>query len=719
MVFFVSTMFYRVVTSSRSPGIANGLTYESSDVKPLQGMPVRVSLRKKIVEGIVVDVLEKKEETAYAMKGIDEVLGNSPVLTQPQIRTALWMADYYCATLRQALGLWFPPPPWSRVFPRTQIGFRFCDDTNEALLRGKKQEALRDFLLGREWVSKEEIVGELGPMTPTLQALTKKGILIAEFRLESQEPKMDLRSAILANPSLTEDQQRVYEEIRNDSRPSLLFGITGSGKTEVYAQLIADVIRNGKQSLLLVPEILLTEYSIARFEKLVRRDAISVLHSRLTLKERCDEWKRIARGDVALVIGSRSALFAPLKNLSLIVIDEEHEWTYKNEQAPRYHVRETAEVLARFSNARLVLGTATPSLEAWSRAKNGTYHFVRLEKRYLDQHLPVVRIIDLAGATFGKFYPFSPELLNAIDERLSRGEQSVLFLNRRGMATSLLCLHCRRRITCPASQLPFTVHTESSGKPYLLDHTTGIRADVPALCPHCKSSELLAVGAGTQKVESVLAARFPAAKILRADSDTLKDAEEMRSILRMMRERKADILFGTQSVVKGLDLPGVTLAAVLLADSGLSLPHFRAGERVFQLLTQLVGRSGRAQSGEVIIQTFRPDAPEIVAAARHETEKYLDDELKLRVHGGYPPATKIVRLLVRGPGAGNRAKNLLDEAKKNATAAGNDALIHLSPTLSSGGKEWQILLRGSDPRSLLVTMDLRDVTIDIDPIETL
>ncbi len=712
-------MFYRVVTSSRSPGIANGLTYESSDAKPLQGMPVRVSLRKKIVEGIVVEVLEKKEETAYAMKGIDEVLGESPVLTQAQIRTALWMSEYYCATLRQSVGLWFPPPPWSRVFPKARIGYKLSEGATDTVLRGEKQNSVRDHLLGKDWVSKEDLTKEFGNVTAVLSALSKRGIVTAQSRSDEQIHPKDLRSTILAKPALTEDQILAYESIRSVDKPSLLFGITGSGKTEVYAQLIADTIAEGKQALLLVPEILLTEYSIQRFEALLRRDAISVLHSRLSIKERCTEWKKIAQGDAALVIGSRSALFAPLKNLGLIVIDEEHEWTYKNEQSPRYHVRETAEALARFSHARLVLGTATPSLEAWARAKSGTYHLVRLRKRYLDQHLPIVRIIDLADTTFGKYYPFTPELLSALDERLARKEQSVLFLNRRGMATALLCLACRRRVICPESQLPFTVHTAGNGNPYLLDHTTGIRADVPSRCPHCKATDLLAVGAGTQKLESVLAARFPSAVILRADSDTLKDAEEMREILRKMRERKADILFGTQSVVKGLDLPGVTLAAVLLADNGLSLPHFRAGERVFDLLTQLVGRSGRSQSGKVIIQTFRPDAPEIIAAARHETEKYLDDELKLRIHGGYPPATKIVRLLVRGVNPALQAKRLLEEARAAAKGFPDVASIHSSPTFSNAGKEWQILLRGSEPRLLLSKLDLRDVTIDVDPIETL
>jgi primosomal protein N' (replication factor Y) (superfamily II helicase) len=364
------------------------------------------------------------------------------------------------------------------------------------------------------------------------------------------------------------------------------------------------------------------------------------------------------------------------------------------------------------------LGSATPSLESWVRAKNGRYQLTRLPARYQDQPLPDVRVVDLATVEFNNMYPFSPTLIEAIKVRLERKEQTVLFLNRRGIATALLCLQCRRRVTSPESLLPFTVHHTAHGRPYLLDHTSGQIADVPPLCPHCQSPKLHAVGAGTQKIELILQKLFPAARLLRADSDTIQHPEEMRTLLRKMRDREADILLGTQSVVKGLDLPEVTLAAVLIADVGLSLPHFRAGERVFQLLTQLTGRSGRRKPGEVIIQTFRPDSEEVKSAAKHETEQYLEKELKIRLYSGYPPASKMIRILFREDDAERRAKRAQGEALAAVSALGAECKVSVAPTLFGGGKVWQVLLRGPQPEILLPSMDLSDAAVDVDPVET-
>ncbi len=441
------------------------------------------------------------------------------------------------------------------------------------------------------------------------------------------------------------------------------------------------------------------------------------MHSRLTTAERRAAWQRIHRGEVALVIGSRSALFAPCRNLGLVIIDEEHEWTYKNEQTPRYNTRDVAEKLCQLYDAKLVLGSATPSLEAWHRAQEGAYSLAAIAERYHNVPLPNVTVVDLATVRFGSLYPFSPVLLQAIEERLAKKEQMVLFLNRRGAASGMLCLQCRHRLVSPATQLPFTVHHTAAGKPYLLDHMTGIRADIPARCPHCGATELLPVGAGTQRIEEILQRRFPKAKLLRADSDSLRHPEEMRDLLATMRSGKADILLGTQSVVKGLDLPGVTLAAVLIADIGMSLPHFRAGERVWQLLTQLTGRSGRHVPGEVIIQTFRPEALEIQAAATHRTEDYLRTELRLRAQLGYPPATSMIRLLLKGAQAQQRAQSTLRDIVKHIERTNLQAYASAAPTLFGAGKEWHILLRGTNIEEVLNVITDADITIDIDPVD--
>ncbi len=703
-------MLFRVITSSKSSGIAEGLTYESS--KSLQiGQHVQVPLRNKIVDGIVLAEAKQTKEV-QKVKEIKAVLDEKPFLSEAQIKTLLWMADYYYCSVRQALRVWLPSPPWSSLLPKQITVYSLV--RSDVVARGKKQQEIIEALVHRDEVSESELRSETGVGLATLRSLVKNGIITSKTIVEESDAMVTPK---IQQPKLTAIQQAAYEAMKADPRPTLLFGITGSGKTEVYAQLMVDCIKKGQQALLLVPEILLTEHSIARFEQLLGREHIAVLHSRLSQTERRDLWRRIRRGESPLVIGSRSALFAPLHKLGLIVIDEEHEWTYKNEQTPRYHARETAEALARFANAKLVLGTATPSLEAWARAKSGEYQLAELKERYNHQTLPTVQVVDLAGVKFGSMYPFSPPLLEAIGERLKRKEQSVLFLNRRGVATALLCLDCRRRVVSTESMLPFTVHNKPDGTPYLMDHTTGSTSPVPQECPACHSTRLFAVGAGTQKVELILKRQFPEARLIRADSDTMDSPEAMRDLLERMREGRADILLGTQSVVKGLDLPNVTLAAVLLADVGLSLPHFRAGERVFQLLTQLTGRSGRAKPGEVIIQTFRPEAPEVKLAALHATEEFLNKELSLRVHSKYPPASRMVRILVRGTSAGHKAKTMANQLQIGAAKVNNDAVVTAAPTFFSGQTTWHILLRGTNPIDLLSQIDTSDVVIDRDPLE--
>ena len=702
-----------VLTASRSPGIAEGLTYDTGALNLALGSHVHVPLRNRTVEGIVVEIEEAHKAKAYELKAVEKLLGDAPLLTQAQISTLRWMAKHYACSLRQALKVWLPSPPWSALVPDIRTVYRLQE--SNAPLRGSKQQAIVEELAHRGDLTREEIREATGASSATIKALAERGILFV-MQEEAEGERQPLLHIDIEAPKLTPTQQQVTQAMHKDKRPSLLFGITSSGKTEVYAQLIAQCVGSGKQAMLLVPEILLTEHCIERFRSLLPPERIAIVHSRLTPKERRATWVRIHRGGIALVIGSRSALFSPLKHLGLLIIDEEHEWTYKNEQTPHYHARETAQELCRQTGAKLVLGTATPSLESWARAKSAEYHLVRLEERYGSHPLPHVQIVDLAQVKFGSLYPFSPPLLEAIEERLKREEQSVLFLNRRGIASALLCLDCRRRVVSPSSNLPFTLHRGAGGTPYLLDHTSGMQADVPAQCPACGSVRLHAVGAGTQRIEEILARRFPMARLLRADSDTLTHPEQMRLLLKTMRERRADILLGTQSVVKGLDLPQVTLAAVLIADIGLSLPHFRAGERIFDLLTQLTGRSGRAKPGDVIIQTFRPQAPEVRYAAQHRTEEFLNEELKLRMQFGYPPSTQMIRLILRRD-ALHRARILHVQAETAAHEHRQTVSVTSAPVLASAGVAWHVLLKGDNPSALLPYLDLSDVVVDVDPME--
>ncbi len=316
-------------------------------------------------------------------------------------------------------------------------------------------------------------------------------------------------------------------------------------------------------------------------------------------------------------------------------------------------------------------------------------------------------------------YPFSPTLLDEMKKRLDKGEQTVLFLNRRGMATALLCLECKRRVLSPESQIPYTLHRTPDGRPFLLDHITGTSMDIPLSCPSCGSASLRAVGAGTQKLEDLLTSIFPKARLIRADSDTLKFPEHMRLLLSKMHNREADILLGTQAVVKGLDLPGVTLAAVMVADVGLSLPHFRAGERVFQLLTQLTGRSGRLIPGEVIIQTYRPDASEIVAASKHKTESYLDEELALRASANYPPNAQMIRMIFTEDTAKADAQKLLAAIRMQQVRETLSLQASSAPTFFGAGKTWHVLVRGKDARKILPLTTNARCAVDVDPMDTL
>jgi primosomal protein N' (replication factor Y) len=667
-------------------------------------MLVKVPLRRRLVEGIVISLQAEKPEGNFDIKEIAAVISDAPLLTQHQIETAKWMADYYFCTVRHTLSPWLPGQPWAKLLPEQEEWIRL--KVTPEKIRGKKQQVLIGYLYGKDWMKKEEVKAGLSVSNAVLKRLIDAEALEVKSETSFSEVSQDV---LLSDVSLTPRQTAAYKAMKADKRPTLLFGITGSGKTEIYAALIRDAINEGKSAILLLPEILLTENFIERFQQLVDRNAIAVVHSKLTLAKRREAWRRCHAGEIRLVIGSRSALFSPLPDLGLVILDEEHEWTYKNEQTPRYHAGKVAEHLS--TTSKVVFGSATPSVESWYKAKNGQYQLVELPERYGGAALPTVQIVDLASTNFGDYYPLSPTLINAIRTRLDRHEQSILFLNRRGFATSLMCLDCRYRFEDAETKLPFTVHY-TGARPYLLSHHTGEQMDLPMQCPKCDSVKLQEVGAGTQKVEKLLDHLFPTARILRADADTLKSPEQMRILLQKMKENRADILMGTQSVVKGLDLPNVTLAAVLLADVGLSLPHFRAGERVFQLLTQLTGRSGRAKAGEVIIQTFRPNAAEVSLAAQHNVRSYLEAEIVERQKVHYPPDTEMIRIVFSTHDAKRESRKLAELLRKRG-----EVRVSCTPSIFSGGRVWYVFLRGKNVQEILRRLPVHQGVVDRDPIE--
>ncbi|MES1180612.1 MAG: primosomal protein N', partial [Verrucomicrobiota bacterium] len=434
----------------------------------------------------------------------------------------------------------------------------------------------------------------------------------------------------------------------------LLHGVTGSGKTEIYLQAIAHALEQGTGAIVLVPEISLTPQTVerfkARFSSGKLQTLVAVLHSHLSAGERHDEWHKIRQGRARIVIGARSAIFAPVEPLGLIIVDEEHEHTYKQEEAPRYHARDVAIMRGQMENAVVVLGSATPSMESFYNCKKGKFTLLELPERVDDQKMPLVRVVDMRQtARDGKGPPiFSPQLKEAITQRLERREQTILFLNRRGYSTSLQCPKCGYVANCPNCSLTLTYHRPEQK---LSCHICGHSEKVPSVCPEpkCKNPAIRFAGTGTQKVEDILGKLFPRARIKRMDADVMKRKDDYRRVLGEFRNGKIDILIGTQMIAKGLHFPNVTLVGIIYADLALHQPDFRAGERTFQLLTQVAGRAGRGDvEGEVFVQAFTPFHPAIQYARRHDFVGFYEQEMEFREQLKYPPVGRVALLTLKG-----------------------------------------------------------------------
>ncbi len=544
-------------------------------------------------------------------------------------------------------------------------------------------------------------------------------------------------NAILAAGDASEGQGRVF----------LLHGITGSGKTEVYLQALAATIARGRRGVVLVPEIALTPQAMARFAGRFP-GRVALLHSGLSDAERISEWRRIRTGEVAIVLGSRSAVFAPVERLGLIVVDEEHEAAYKEEQRPpTYHARDVAVRLGALTGAPVVLGSATPSVEAYWRASQGEYTLLELRKRApaglsstqdgalsgvaAPAQLPEVTLIDLrAELRSGNTSILSDTLQVALKQTLERGEQAILFLNRRGMASSVVCRDCGYAVRCRFCDVSLTYH---AGEQALICHYCGRREDAPQSCPVCRSASIRYFGIGTERVEMAVKRQFPSARVLRWDRDTAKTRHAHAELLRVFAERRADILVGTQMIAKGLDLPAVTLVGVVSADVALFLPDFRAAERAFQLLTQVAGRAGRGQTpGRVLVQTFNPEHFCIQAAAQHDYATFVTAELSARGRFGYPPFRRFVKCTyehadrytaqVEVTRLADRIEHILHEQGLPETDIVGPAPAFMERL--RGRYRWQLILRSVDPIPILQVLAAevelpRGWSIDIDPASSL
>jgi len=604
--------------------------------------------------------------------------------------------------------------------------------------RAYKQAELLEFLTKQtQPVLVSELRERLNCSLATIKAMESRHLVsVARLRVR-RDPLSHLMLTSSPPPVLASSQQAAWESIqdviaREARQPGippvfLLFGVTGSGKTEIYLRALAQVITAGKRGICLIPEIALTQQTVERFANRFP-GRVAVLHSGLSPGEQFDEWQWIMEGNCDVVIGPRSALFAPLPDLGLIIIDEEHEWTYKQEdKSPRYHARDVAIKLAQLSDAVVILGSATPDIGSFHKAQQGEYHLVELKERITPRGyspLPQVSIVDLREELkAGNTSLFSRSLLAAMKETLAQGEQIILFLNRRGTATFVRCRNCGFVFRCPRCSIALTYH---SVEKRLICHRCRYSVPVSQSCPRCFRRNLRLLGIGTQRIEEEVRHFFPEARLLRWDRDVITRRYAHEELLKDFRDHKADVLIGTQMIAKGLDLPQVTLAGVISADTGLNFPDFRSGERTFQLLCQVAGRAGRGvKAGKVIIQTYSPDNYTIEAAAKHDYLGFYLKEIDYRRRYNYPPFSQLIRLVYSHPNeelcrseAERVHRLILDERAKEGII--NFSVIGPVPTFAfraRGRYRWQLFLRGPDSTRMLSHLTLpRGWTIDVDPV---
>jgi len=596
------------------------------------------------------------------LKSIESLLDDSPILTEENLRLALWMSDRFFCTVFDAFRVMLPSGMWfkdgvKRQRDKTVWTAVLNIDAEKAVgLAGQKrmsapgQAKVLEIIVENGNMSIEEICFLAGVTDSPVKTLAKHGILTLEKRVVSRRPYFTIRSS--DEPiCLNEEQRMVFEGIvplLDSEKPeaALLYGVTGSGKTLVYIKLIEKAIALGKTAIVLVPEIALTPQTVSIFASHFG-DGVAVLHSALGTGERHDEWKRINSGVVRVVVGTRSAVFAPLSNIGLIVIDEEQEHTYKSESSPRYHARDVAKYRVTHSGALLLLSSATPSVESMHSAKSGKYKLFRLEHRFNEKELPHVIVADMRPELkSGYAGSIGSVLRGEIERNIENEEQSILFINRRGTNPLVTCGECGYVFECRCCSVSMAYH---SSKQRLLCHYCGLSLPVPASCPDC-GGKLKFVGAGTQKVESELFEMFPGISIIRMDADTVTRINSHDNLLSRFRDKRAQILLGTQMVTKGLDFENVTLVGVLSADMSLYMSDFRAHEKAFSLITQVVGRSGRGEKpGRAVIQTFTPGNDVIIMAANQDYDGFYEREIVLRQVLGSPPIHDLMALTATGP----------------------------------------------------------------------
>ncbi len=604
---------------------------------------------------------------------------------------------------------------------------------DEAKRIGSAKYQILDFILTHERVPYTDIKETFGEVNRHIRWLEDRGFVKIEHEEISRDPFSEVIPSDEVPPKLTPDQERAFHRIkeaieRGRFSSFLLHGVTGSGKTEVYLRVIGEVIKNGKEAIVLVPEISLTPQLVKRFRGRFGKE-VAVIHSALGDGERFDAWRMARRGKVRVIIGARSAIFAPFKNLGVIIVDEEHEPSYKQDESPRYNARDLSLVLGKMTNAVVILGSATPSVESYANALKEKFIYLSLPLRVQDRPLPEVELVDMRGE---KGEVFSQRLREAIEENYRLGGQTILFLNRRGFSTLIICPVCGDRLMCPNCTISLTYHIKEDS---LRCHYCGISERFIKGCGKC-GANLRTIGMGTQRIEEELKRMVSQVRVARMDRDSMGGKIKLLNLYGRLEKGEVDILVGTQMVAKGHDLPGVTLVGVISADLALGIPDFRAGERTFQLITQVAGRAGRGDHpGRVIVQTYNPEHPSIKFTVEHDSTGFLNEELQLREELGYPPFSRIVNFRFGGrteSETANVAKESGEIARKLVSKLPIGAIKVLGPSPAPIYKirnqyRWQMLMQSSDlnmlhrfSRRLMNTLSRSSgrvkVSIDVDPV---
>ncbi len=711
-------------------GLFTYLIPEALRERAVPGVRVKVPFGGRLVRGTFVERPSGCDVDLRKLRPIREVLDPEPVVTDEVLALARWAASYYRASLGEVLAAAVPKAVGERPKPRPPAGVRRTDRPVEGRL-GKVQQRALDLLEGGPRAASD--LREAGVASDVLRRLEERG-LIERVDLEGDASEAPPSAP---PPELTAEQRLALSPLlrqieAGEAGVTLLFGITGSGKTEVYLQAIARVLERGRSAIVLVPEIALTPQTLARFRARFG-EGVAVLHSQLSGSDRRAEWHRVWRGEARVVVGPRSAVWAPVRDLGLIVVDEEHETTYKQESAPRYHARDLAVVRGEQAGAPVVLGSATPSLESYHNAARSRYRMARLTKRPGQSALPETRIVDM-GREWAevKGAPLLCRVLvREVEAALARGERALLFQNRRGFTTFLQCRVCGHVLKCRYCDVSLTYHRSARA---CLCHFCDFRAPPPeGPCPACAGPPLTQRGAGTERIEEIVRGCFPQARVGRLDTDVVRGGETPEQVIDRFRRGELTILIGTQMIAKGLDIPEVTVVGVISADTSLTLPDFRASERSFQLIAQVAGRAGRGdRPGITVVQSFTPEHFAIVTATQHRFEPFAQAELEDRRALGYPPYGRLLKALWRGP----READVTAEAERacaalRATAEAEGYRV-LGPAPSpraylSQRYRWQALIKGDAAairraiRRLEAERPRGDVALvlDVDPVHLL